>query len=151
MTYFPFFAIGVLLKGHYNSIRVFVEHKLILFTCISTLILIMTILTVKVGQFEGIPFIAPLLVCCCLWVYSVAFATLFKNERVFSYFGVYSLQYYLNHLLIMLLCFYAGALVFNVSPLLSLFLIYVLAVIISTIMLYIEKRFSWSRFLCGFN
>ena len=151
LVYFPYFVVGMLLKEHYTEIRKYVENRLGVFSIMSALILLFTAYCMYAGLFDGIPFVAPLLICSTLWVLSVAFSFIVKNEKIFSYFGFYSLQYYLNHLLIMLLCFYAGAFLFNISSLLSLIVVYMLALILSTIMLQVEKRSSWLRFLCGFN
>ena len=151
IVYFPYFVVGMLIKERYAEIRKYVEKRLWLFTIMSVLILLFIVYCMYTGLFERIHFVVPFSICSTLWVLSVSFSSIVKNEKVFSYFGFYSLQYYLNHLLIMLLCFYAGAFFFNRSSLLSLIVVYMLALILSTIMLQVEKRLSWLRFLCGFN
>ena len=70
-------------------------------------------------------------------------------KKLLSYFGVYSLQFYVNHLLIMLPCYYIASAVKLPSSWLSLFFIFMLGTFIAWIMLLIEKRWGWSKFLCG--
>ena len=151
LVYFPFFVFGLLIKEYYSYIRTYVENRLVASLTVSVLIFAITVFCMHLGVFNGIPYVVPFFICCSLWVWSVALSFFAKRECIFTYFGINSLQYYLNHLLIMLLCFYVGAFCFSISPLLSLFVVYLLALLISTIMLQIEKRFSWLRFLCGFN
>ena len=69
---------------------------------------------------------------------------------VFKHFGHYSLQYYLNHLLIMLPIYYIVNLI-PVLPILQLLAIWIIATAISFIMLKIQLRFKILRLLCGIN
>lgn len=65
------------------------------------------------------------------------------------YFGRYSLQYYLNHLLIMLPLYYAVGWLRLSNPLLSLLLIFAGGVTGSWVMLQVEKRIGLLRSLSG--
>lgn len=64
------------------------------------------------------------------------------------HFGHYSLQYYLNHLLVVLPCSYVSAWIFTI-PLVRLLAIWLMAIFISWLMLKLELRFPLTRFCSG--
>ncbi len=69
-------------------------------------------------------------------------------QRVLAHFGRYSLQYYLNHLLIMLV-FYILASKLPVCPLVQLLVIWILGTATSWVMLMVQKRVKVLRMICG--
>ena len=151
LYFYPWFLLGFLIKNFYSKLSEYVrEHINVLMTLATIIFSSITILWF-VGVEIMVPYLIPICICTCLWVWSAWLTSLIKNERIFTWFGIYSLQYYLNHCLIMLGCFYVGAKVFPISSLLALLTVFLFGIAISTIMLFVEKRFKLLRFLCGFN
>ena len=67
-----------------------------------------------------------------------------------KHFGHYSLQYYLNHLLIMLPVYYVAKFM-PIPPVLQLLMIWVVATVISLVMLKVQMKFKVFRLLCGIS
>lgn len=151
IIFYPWFIGGYLLKDYYLAIRRFINNNIRAFLILAVLVFF----TITTLFFKGFLFdfslVVSLSLCFSLWVMSLWLCSRIQGETILSYFGKYSLQYYLNHCLIMIVCFYAGAKVYEFSPILSLLIIFILGLIISTIMLAIEKKSRLLRLLCGFN
>lgn len=151
LYFYPWFLVGFLVKNYYGGLSEYVRGHIFVLMLFSTIVFSAITILWFVGIDFSVPYIAPICICTSLWVWAVWLTSLVKNERFFTWFGIYSLQYYLNHLLIMMGCFYVGAKVFSISPLLALLTVFLSGIAISTIMLFVEKRFKLLRFLCGFN
>lgn len=146
--YYPWFIIGFLLKNIYPTMR---EQMCDRQSCLIFIFLFVLLLAINtlVPLWVNL-YIMPLLGCIAFWYLSVALLNINDLRKVFSFIGRYSLQYYLNHLLIMLPLYYVGALVFSSSPLLALTLIFIMAIIVSSIMIIIERKMPYVNKVCGF-
>lgn len=93
-------------------------------------------------------YIMQLVGCLAVWTMSITLAKKWQMS-VLMHFGKYSLQYYLNHMLIMLGCYYFAKFLNLPFPILSWLLIFILGVFISWCMLQIEKFLPLFRKLSG--
>lgn len=97
-------------------------------------------------------YVAPFLGCCLFWNVSLQLAEQSEDtilNKVLTHFGMYSLQYYLNHLLIMLGCYIFASKLPTSIPTIQLISIFSMAVVISWLMLQVEMRIPLLRKLCG--
>lgn len=67
----------------------------------------------------------------------------------FKHFGKYSIQYYLNHLLIILVCYHIAKFAGFSSMIASWGVIVLSAIAISWVMLVVEMKIAFMRKLCG--
>ena len=154
--YYPWFLVGFLLKNIYGKVREIVSK---LNTTITTLLSVVMLAVISaIYPIANNPLflklIMPLGICLSIWDLSLILAknqskVLVKIQTLFSFYGKYSLQYYLNHLLILLPCYYAGTIIYFYSQVLSLVMIFLMAIIISTIMLFFERKIPYIKYLCG--
>lgn len=96
-------------------------------------------------------YIAPLFGCIMAWSLSVVLSRLKNNllRNILAHFGKFSLQYYLNHLLIMQFCnLIAYKMPIN-SLIVKYFVIFTLAIVGSRILLMIENKYKNTRCLSG--
>lgn len=95
----------------------------------------------------SIQFLLGLIAIPTMWTLSVCL----MNSNALSYFGKFSLQYYLNHLVIILACFYIGSYCYRLlgSYHVSLLVVFCSAVLIAQLMLIIEKKCKKVRILFG--
>lgn len=153
LQYYHWFLVGYLLKEFYPQISkscLELNHKLLTFISIFLIILMAFVMFMGWRAFPPVKIITmPLLGSTAFWLLSVASCHFSIFKSLFAHFGKYSLQYYLNHLLIMLPCYYVGGMIFGYSDFLSLIIIFVSALFVSWLMLWIEKRIPFVRMLCG--
>ena len=154
--FYVFFVLGRVMHQYYETIHSWaIRHK-------AVLLLVMLIYCAAfiaghtIYEWNDMPvivgkFIIPLSACASLWILFV-YLELQKKPylRLFHYFGKYSLQYYCNHMLILLGSFYFGKLMFSYtsSYILSLLGIFCLTLLISYIMLNIEQRLPERMKIC---
>ena len=145
--YLPFFVLGITIKRWYSDIlSIFKRKQFIL--CATTLLLFLFFLFMNIGT----EYIVPLTGIMTVWVFSKILTEYSKKVSSFlMHFGKYSLQYYLNHLLIMLPFYYIAGQIYQISPIFSLLLIFVGATTVSYIMLKIESRHKILRTMCGLS
>lgn len=96
--------------------------------------------------------IMPLSPCGFLWLLAIKAEKFFEGGyRIFRYFGKYSLQFYLNHMLVLLFAFYVGKAVFLQanSYYFSLVALFGTTITISYIMLQVEKKLIKLKVLFG--
>ena len=149
--YFPFFCLGIMTKQIYSPILTFYEQReyiVSICACVGFALSFFQCLGV-IGNLIDF-YIQPLLGIMLVWIISIR---LTKTGRwlsdLFTYFGHFSLQFYLNHLLIMLPLYYMASMLSCFHPLILLFIIFILSVVISILMLKIEQRMKITRFLCA--
>lgn len=147
--YIPFFVLGFSLKDAYSIFNIKFKHSryflLLLFTVFFSLSFFVTekLLVVKL-------YFCPIMGIFLTWIIALEIADKYEGlKKLFSHFGRYSLQYYLNHLLIMLPFYKLAGFFSNMNPLLPLLSIFICAVITSYCMLKIEQRFLFLRVMCG--
>lgn len=95
-------------------------------------------------------YLAPMAGCCLFWSFSVMLSE--KDSivnSVLEHFGKYSLQYYLNHLLIMLGCYIAASKLPTDIPSIQLIFIFSMGVAVSWVMLQIELHIPFLHKFCG--
>lgn len=92
-------------------------------------------------------YFTPILSICIALVISISL----QNNKLLSFFGKYSLQYYLNHILILLACFYIGSLFFSYIPhyFITYCIIVLCTILFSSIMLYVEIKLKRVHFFLG--
>lgn len=142
LKFFPFFVLGMLTRTYYQKIQTFGARHLSIFLSIYLVIVYCCDIQQPLWMLLG-----NLLGCCAVWTASVLIGKRCKS-KLLSFFGRYSLQFYLNHLLVMLPFYYAAAFL-PVSAIFQWLFIFVGATAISYIMLLIEQRVKWIAFLCG--
>lgn len=90
---------------------------------------------------------------CCLFVWSIAL--LLTNTKVPSqcctYFGKYSLQYYVNHHLISLGAYYVPYFLHLTNPILCLCSVFITQLFIAWLMLVVEDTNNITRFISGLS
>ena len=152
--YYPWFLMGYLLKDDYSAISKTVMANVQKSFIIGLFLLVTIITIVLTGLYRYYLlkyYLMPALGCISFYMFSCTACKRHKAERFFSFFGKYSLQYYLNHVLIMLGCYYLGSFFFVYSPLAALLVIFFSAIIISSIMLWLEQKMPKPiRLLFGF-
>lgn len=157
--FLPFFCIGLFLKQKYNVIFDFLKkHPVAMY--ISILFSLSVFLMINLFEYNyvntlGVEILLASLGSCFFWLMSITltFNRNFPLARyavtLLAFFGKYSLQFYLNHLLIMLGCYYSIYFLHIANPWIGLVVVFSLGILISYIMLLIEKQWKWTRFLCS--
>ena len=143
LYYNIFFYLGSLVgvMKNYPSISNMIRmHKVLSLICAAMIMLLGSYL-VEHNQPSNVfvlHYIFPLVSIPCVWIS----ALVMEDNKLLSYFGRYSLQFYLNHLLIIVISFYLAAYVYRIvnSYTLCYMLIVVTTIIISAMMLYAEKK-----------
>ncbi len=142
--YYPWFLMGFLVKEKYHLISEFIKsHKRS--SLLTGFIALFVMIGIYLVGYTDVYFLhyclMPFLGCVSLLLISGSLCSININylKKFFSYFGKYSLQYYLNHMLILLGCYYIGALFYAESPVIALLVIFCLALLLSSIMLWVEK------------
>ena len=152
VAYFlPFFVSGMHMKSNYSSLLSFYKRHKASTACISALSFTLSFVELGGGIGDIITrYICPILGIIIVWIASKEITDKsWKIGCVFTHFGHYSLQYYLNHLLIMLPFYILASHVSECHPLIPLLLIFSCAVATSFVMLRIELLTKFTRFLCG--
>lgn len=152
--YYPWFLAGFFLKKIYPNIRILLYNRMNIFIGITLSLLIFSVPIVCFEIYNNHLYrtiLAPICICFFLWIVSVLLCSQKHFLSIFAFFGKCSLQFYLNHLLIMLPVFFICSIIYKYSHILTLVTIFVMAVVISTIMYYVEKHVMILRILCGIN
>lgn len=140
------FFIGIGLRDVYHIVSPVLKNVWLL---IASLIIYCVLCIFEFNKFSLV-YLAPMAGCCLFWSLSVVVAgkdSIVNN--VLEHFGKYSLQYYLNHLLIMLGCYIAASKLPTDIPSLQLVFIFSMGVAISWVMLQIELHIPLLRKLSG--
>lgn len=144
---FPFFVLGICLRRFYvKVIPQKAVHRLLLFMFFGLLYILFILNKEASTVIENYGVV--LSGSAMVWMLSTLLSPLEVNYV--KHFGKYSLQYYLNHLLIMLPIYFIAGYIFKHS-IIRLFAIWILAIVCSYIMLNFQKRFKALRVLCGLN
>lgn len=151
IMYFPWFVAGILIKKYYPIISSFFNDKLNMFVIISIILFIFMFLSMNNWiEIRFARLLSSVVLCWAIWIFSKWSLYAANGEMILlTHFGRYSLQYYLNHILILLPCFYLGAVFYTYSQFISLIVIFLSALTMSWLMLKIESMHSLSRSLCG--
>lgn len=149
INYIPFFVWGYYVKIYYNSIlKCITNTRCNIYLVILPVVYVIIVYTT--GQIHGVSFVLEGIVgSLYIWILSIKIARADALRKLLSYFGHYSLQFYLNHLLIMLPCYYIASFLPFSSAILLWLLIFIMAVAISWVMLLVEKRLNKLHFLFG--
>lgn len=143
--YFPYFIVGLFFRQGYGVVRK-MSNKYKAFAAVALgLGYLFAMIHGTVGE-NASCYVIALFGSLAVWFGVLCFSRF--DLRLLKHFGHYSLQYYLNHLLIMLPCYYIGGKAFT-PPILQLLTIWVLGITISWLMLMFEKRFAITRACCG--
>lgn len=149
INFIPFFIWGYYIKIYYKSIlKCIANTRSNIYLVILPAVYVIIVYTTR--QIRGVSFVLEGIVgSLYVWILSIKIVRADACSKFLSYFGHYSLQFYLNHLLIMLPCYYiVSFLPFSCAILLWL-LIFIMAVAISWVMLIVEKRLNKLHFLFG--
>lgn len=145
--YFPFFVLGYCLRPAYGRL---VTTDLRTQVAIILSLGILYAISVLCKQYSFVALYAVTILGSLTTWYFTCLITKHSRCAVLKHFGKYSLQYYLNHLLIMLPIYYAVNQLIT-PPILQLLTIWSSGVLFSWTMLLIEKKFKFTRFLCGIS
>jgi fucose 4-O-acetylase-like acetyltransferase len=145
--FFPYFYIGVLVRQNYERFLTLNLRSHIIIIMALAVLYIASMLIYENSEFVSF-YIAALSGSLLTW--GIAVMLRHKRMSLLKHFGHYSLQYYLNHLLIMLPVYYMVMFI-PIPPLLQLLTIWVTGTFLSFIMLKIEMRSKILRLLCGLN
>lgn len=146
---FLFFVLGMDVKPFYEKL---IQNKVFLGIGVFCMILYLFSTNTQFYISENIvvkAYIAPLTGIVGIWTLTVLLKDRSALTPCFKYFGKYSLQYYLNHLLIMLPCYFVAKVVDFSNPILSWVLIVLLGLAVSWCMLQVEKKVEILRVFCG--
>ena len=144
--YFPFFCFGMLMKHFYSSL---IDNKVLAFV---VLVLSVAIYVIFIGMDCTWRFVGLYVITLSGSLLTWGLAVLLNRWKMplLKHFGHYSLQYYLNHLLIMLPVYYVAKFM-PIPPVLQLLMIWVVATVISWVMLKVQVKFKVFRLLCGIS
>lgn len=139
-----FFVLGGWIRINYSKILMMSNRNLLLIALLSCSFYVIPVVMEPFHIDSPIlkKFIWPLSGSIFIWT-SLVVACRHASMKVISHFGKHSLQYYLNHLLIMLPIYYIAyysQIKFSISHSLTLFLIFLFAVLFSFVILIIEQR-----------
>lgn len=144
--YFPFFCSGMLIKHFYSSLM---DNKVL---AIVLLVLSVAVYVIFIGVGCTWRFVELYVITLSgsLLTWGLAVLLVRWKMPLLKHFGHYSLQYYLNHLLIMLPVYYVAKFM-PISPVLQLLTIWTIATAISWLMLRVQMKFKVFRLLCGIS
>lgn len=150
--YLPYFLFGYALKTYYPQIkRHFIKYPTDITIICFIFITIISIYHNKISNnlcYYFIPIIG-VLGTYTFSLIAIKYLTMLLTPCL-EYFGKYSLQYYLNHMLISLPCFYF-AYFLKLASWASLFLIFFAILTLSFFMLTIENKIKIFQYICGIN
>lgn len=141
-----FFVLGMMVKKYYVQYLENWRSSLVYLLAVSA---ICYFSLVVFSQNDCIKFVNSIIGCVFIWTSSLCLVKSSKASLLLSYFGKQSLQFYLNHLLIMLSCYYIASFLPLSSATILWTLIFVMAVAISWVMLLVEKRLKKIHILFG--
>lgn len=147
--FYAFFVLGRIIYQHYENLYSWTVKNKFILVLFLLIFCVAFLLSHTIYDWDNTPaligkYFVPLSACGFLWVLFVLCEAYAESSLgIFHYFGRYSLQYYLNHMLVLLVAFYCGKMVFSYSNsyIVSLLSIFCLTVLICFVMLRIEQRF----------
>lgn len=146
-NYMPFFIAGIYIRRYYPKIRLLVYNYLPFFTIVAGILFIITYLVMPVTVFIGRILGTSVFLFLCMYINEKS-----SFGRLASYFGKYSLQYYINHLLIGTVAIKMSSLFIFDSPLsgyVQWLIVFLLMMTFSLIGLEIQKRSKYLRLISG--
>lgn len=151
VMFFPYFYMGNMIKLYYDKLKKYLSSL--------PLTVVLFVLAVIVYYFERKNMVViryVYIVVSILYVWGISLQIdkyLPLLKKTLSHFGKYSLQYYLNQMLIM---FVAYRVTYYISyyggiriPIVNLLICFLSAIAISYTMLFIEKQHKYLRMICG--
>lgn len=151
IIFFPYFYMGYLMRLHYVHLKNYLS-----FLPLTVLFLMLAIISYYFGKHSPVViyYVYPVISILFVWGISLKINHyLPRLKTILSHFGKYSLQYYLNHLLIMLVAFYVTYYISHFGgiriPIIHLLSCFLSAIAISYAMLVVEKQSKYLRMLCG--
>ena len=140
------FIVGIFMRDIYNQINVYMDKWWI--TIVLVLLCIVSFMGLNKVSFITW-YIYPLV--CSLFVWSISRILLKTKlpQSGLSYFGKYSLQFYINHMLISLGAYYVPFLLNITNPFISFGIIFITQLLIAWIMLLVENTNDITRFFTG--
>ncbi len=146
--FYAFFVLGRILYQHYECLYAWTIRNKYVLVVFLLIYCVAFSLAHTIFDWDAMPviiekYIIPLSACGFLWVLFILCEMHAKTSmNILHYFGKYSLQYYLNHMLVLLFAFYCGKIVYSFlnSYVLSLLSIFGLTVMLCFVMLKIEQR-----------
>ncbi|MBF1433550.1 MAG: acyltransferase [Prevotella nanceiensis] len=146
-NYTPFFIAGIYIRRHYSDIKSFMSRYQMPFMIGFCLLFVVTYFVIPETLFLGKMFGTLMFAFICLYINV-------KNKcgRILSYFGKYSLQYYINHLLIGTVAIkIASRFVFDssLSCYVQWLMVFSLMLLFSFVGFEIQKRLKFLRIISG--
>lgn len=149
INFIPFFILGYFVKIYYKDVLKYISNNSGNIFLVILPVLYVIVVSVF-AQLQGVSFVIEGIVgSLFVWILSIKLTKAEPCRKILSFFGRYSLQFYLNHLLIMLPCYYIASFLPFSNAILLWLLIFVMAVAISWVMLLVEKRLKKIHFLFG--
>ena len=147
IKFYPFFYLGYLMKLSYSNLKKYLSSLSLM-----VILIVLFILSYYYGKQCQVViwYVYPVIGIMSVWCISMQinhFLPMLKT--VFSHFGKYSLQYYLNHMLILLAAYYITYYCGVRIPVVNLLICFFATIAISYIMLIIEKQNKYLKKLCG--
>lgn len=145
--FFPFFYMGYLMKLFYGDLKKYLSSL-----PLTVVIIVLSILVYYYGKHNLviIRYIYPVISILSVWCISLQVNRFLPYlKTTFSHFGKYSLQYYLNHMLIMLVTYYISYFSGIRIPIINLLICFFSAIVICYAMLVIERKYKYLKMLCG--
>ncbi len=151
IMFFPYVYIGYLMKLYYVDIKKYLSSWLLI---AALFVLAITIFHFGKHSKEAIRFAYIPVSVLYVWGFSIKISEYMPlAKKIFCYFGKYSLQYYLNQMLIM---FVAYRVTYYISyyggihiPVINLVICFLSAIAISTVLLFIEKQHKYLKIASG--
>ena len=150
IMFFPYVYMGYLMKSYYVDLKKYLSSWPVIVA-----LFVLAIIIFYFGKHNKVAIRYGYIPVSCLYVWGLSIKIsqyLPLTKKTFSHFGKYSLQYYLNQMLIMTVAYYTTYYISHYVgihiPVVNLVICFLTAIAICYAMLFIEKK-KYLRFACG--
>lgn len=149
--YIPYFAIGLMSNDFYGNWRKMSDKKIFGFMMCGFVLYLFALYPTFHFKHSVLlsAYLIPLFGCIGYWGLGTMISRISLKTKYVTFFGKYSLQYYLNHIPIMLLCYYAVKFIALQNAYVQWLAVFVLGICISSIMLWVEMKIKPLAYLSG--
>ena len=151
VMFFPYVYIGYLMKFYYVDIKKYLSSWLMIVA-----LFVLAIIIFHFGKHNKVAIRYGYIPVSCMYVWGLSIKIsqyLPLTKKIMCFFGKYSLQYYLNQMLIFIIAnyttYYISYYVGIRIPVVNLIICFLTAIAISSVMLFIEKQNKYLRIASG--
>lgn len=151
IMFFPYVYIGYLMKSCYVDIKKYLSSWILI-----AALFVLAIIIFHFGKHNKVAIRYGYIPVSCMYVWGLSIKIsqyLPLTKKIMCFFGKYSLQYYLNQMLILIIAYYTTYYIsYYVGirmPVINLVICFLTAIALSSVMLFIEKQNKYLRIACG--